>query len=115
MAGFSDTALLRVGRNGRAFGMPAILAAAERDDGMAKVVCVLYDDPIDGSPTSYARYDLPNIEEYPDGQTLPNPKAIDFTPGTLIGSVSGALAIGRQTSRERVSKYVWASVGAVFL
>ena len=60
---------------------------------MAKVVCVLYDDPIDGYPTSYARDDLPKIETYPDGQTLPTPKAIDFQPGTLLGSVSGELGL----------------------
>jgi formate dehydrogenase len=60
---------------------------------MAKVVCVLYDDPIDGYPTSYARDDLPKIDKYPDGQTLPTPKAIDFKPGELLGSVSGELGL----------------------
>lgn len=49
---------------------------------MAKVLCVLYDDPVDGMPRSYARDDLPVIERYGDGQTLPTPKAIDFVPGT---------------------------------
>lgn len=62
---------------------------------MAKVVCVLYDDPIDGYPTAYARDDLPRIETYPDGQKLPTPKAIDFEPGTLLGSVSGELGLRR--------------------
>jgi formate dehydrogenase len=60
---------------------------------MAKIVCVLYDDPVDGYPTSYARDDLPKIERYPDGQTLPTPKTIDFKPGTLLGSVSGELGL----------------------
>lgn len=60
---------------------------------MAKVVLVLYDDPVDGYPTSYARDDLPKIDKYPDGQTLPTPKAIDFTPGHLLGSVSGELGL----------------------
>ena len=60
---------------------------------MAKVVCVLYDDPIDGMPTSYARDDLPRLENYPGGQTMPSPKAIDFTPGQLLGSVSGELGL----------------------
>jgi formate dehydrogenase len=60
---------------------------------MAKVVCVLYDDPVDGYPTRYARDDLPKIEKYPDGQTLPTPKAIDFQPGALLGSVSGELGL----------------------
>jgi formate dehydrogenase len=60
---------------------------------MAKILCVLYDDPVDGYPTSYPRDDLPKIERYPDGQTLPSPKAIDFKPGELLGSVSGELGL----------------------
>jgi formate dehydrogenase len=60
---------------------------------MAKVLCVLYEDPITGYPKSYARDDLPVIEGYPDGQTLPSPKAQDFTSGHLLGSVSGELGL----------------------
>ncbi|MCJ2081781.1 NAD-dependent formate dehydrogenase [Methylobacterium sp. J-090] len=60
---------------------------------MAKIVLVLYDDPVDGYPTAYARDDLPKIERYADSQTLPTPKAIDFQPGTLLGSVSGELGL----------------------
>ena len=60
---------------------------------MAKVLCVLYDDPIDGLPNSYARDDLPKIDSYPGGQTLPTPKAVDFQPGTMLGSVSGELGL----------------------
>ncbi|WP_328684645.1 NAD-dependent formate dehydrogenase [Streptomyces sp. NBC_01261] len=60
---------------------------------MAKVLCVLYDDPIDGYPTSYARDDLPVIDHYPGGQTTPTPEAVDFTPGRLLGSVSGELGL----------------------
>jgi formate dehydrogenase len=60
---------------------------------MAKVLCVLYDDPEDGYPPDYARDDVPRIETYPDGQTAPSPSAIDFTPGELLGSVSGALGL----------------------
>ena len=60
---------------------------------MAKVVLVLYDDPVDGYPKSYARDDLPKIDHYPGGQTLPTPKAIDFTPGELLGSVTGELGL----------------------
>jgi len=60
---------------------------------MAKVVCVLYDDPVDGYPTTYARDDLPKLHHYPGGQTLPTPKVIDFRPGTLLGSVSGELGL----------------------
>ena len=60
---------------------------------MAKILCVLYDDPIGGMPSSYPRDDLPKIERYPDGQTLPTPKAIDFQPGELLGCVSGELGL----------------------
>ncbi|MCV7028789.1 NAD-dependent formate dehydrogenase [Mycobacterium sherrisii] len=60
---------------------------------MSKVVCVLYDDPVTGYPSEYPRDGLPALERYPDGQTLPTPEAIDFTPGTLLGSVSGELGL----------------------
>ena len=60
---------------------------------MSKVLCVLYDDPVDGYPKSYPRDDLPKIERYPGGQTLPTPEAIDFKPGMLLGSVSGELGL----------------------
>jgi formate dehydrogenase len=60
---------------------------------MAKVLCVLYDDPVDGYPPDYARDGVPRIEGYPDGQTTPTPSALDFTPGELVGSVSGELGL----------------------
>jgi formate dehydrogenase len=60
---------------------------------MAKIVCVLYDDPVDGYPPKYARDDIPKIEKYPDGQTTPTPSAIDFSPGELLGCVSGELGL----------------------
>jgi formate dehydrogenase len=60
---------------------------------MAKIICVLYDDPVDGYPKSYARDDVPKLERYPDGQTLPTPKNIDFKPGELLGCVSGELGL----------------------
>ena len=60
---------------------------------MAKVLCVLYDDPKGGYPTSYPRSGIPKIERYPDGQTVPTPKQIDFKPGVLLGSVSGELGL----------------------
>jgi formate dehydrogenase len=62
---------------------------------MSKVICVLYDDPVDGYPKAYPRDDLPKIDRYPGGQTLPTPKATDFRPGTLLGSVSGELGLRR--------------------
>jgi len=60
---------------------------------MAKILCVLYDDPHGGMPKSYPRDDLPKIARYPDGQSLPTPKAIDFQPGELLGCVSGELGL----------------------
>jgi len=60
---------------------------------MANILCVLYDDPITGYPPSYARDGIPKIERYPGGQSAPTPEAIDFTPGELLGSVSGELGL----------------------
>jgi formate dehydrogenase len=60
---------------------------------VAKVLCVLYDDPVEGYPKSYARDGIPKIDRYPGGQTTPTPTAIDFTPGTLLGSVTGELGL----------------------
>ena len=60
---------------------------------MAKILCVLYDDPIDGYPPAYARDGVPAITQYPGGQTAPTPKGIDFTPGELLGCVSGGLGL----------------------
>ena len=58
-----------------------------------KILCVLYDDPKGGMPKSYALSELPKIEKYPDGMTLPSPKGRDFTPGQLLGCVSGELGL----------------------
>ena len=60
---------------------------------MAKVLCVLYDDPVAGYPPSYARDDIPTLAHYPDGTTLPTPSGVDFTPGALLGCVSGELGL----------------------
>ncbi len=60
---------------------------------MAKVLCVLYDDPVSGYPPVYARDNIPRIERYFDGQTTPTPQGIDFEPGELLGSVSGELGL----------------------
>ena len=60
---------------------------------MAKILCVLYPDPIDGYPKSYARDEIPEITKYPDGMTTPTPSVVDFKPGELLGSVSGMLGL----------------------
>ncbi len=58
-----------------------------------KILCVLYDDPVQGFPPQYARESIPTLSHYPDGQSMPSPTAIDFTPGQLLGSVSGGLGL----------------------
>ena len=58
-----------------------------------KILCILYDDPKGGMPSKYALDDLPKLDKYPDGMTLPSPKSIDFTPGELLGCVSGELGL----------------------
>src|ERR1700674_2490763 len=60
---------------------------------MAKILCVLYDDPVGGYPKSYARDGIPKVDRYPGGQSAPTPKHIDFKPGELLGSVSGELGL----------------------
>ena len=44
-------------------------------------------------PENYARDDLPKLDKYPDGMSLPTPSSVDFTPGELLGCVSGELGL----------------------
>jgi formate dehydrogenase len=60
---------------------------------MANILCVLYGDPVQGYPPQYPRDEIPEIERYYDGQTTPTPDGIDFTPGELLGCVSGELGL----------------------
>jgi len=60
---------------------------------MAKVLCVLYDDPVDGYPPAYARDAVPAIDGYHGGQSAPTPHGLGFTPGELVGCVSGELGL----------------------
>ncbi|MHB9849151.1 NAD-dependent formate dehydrogenase [Streptomyces krungchingensis] len=60
---------------------------------MAKIVCVLFPDPADGYPPRYARDTIPVIDGYAGGQALPRPEGLDFSPGELVGSVSGELGL----------------------
>jgi formate dehydrogenase len=72
---------------------------------MANILCVLYDDPVDGYPPSYARDDVPKIDSYHGGQTAPTPEGLDFTPGELVGCVSGELGL-RKFLEEAGHRYV---------
>ena len=72
---------------------------------MANVLCVLYDDPESGYPPAYARDDIPKIERYYDGQSTPTPERTDFTPGELLGSVSGELGL-RRFLEERGHRFI---------
>ncbi|AXE62465.1 NAD-dependent formate dehydrogenase [Candidatus Thioglobus sp. NP1] len=58
-----------------------------------KILCILYDDPKGGMPSNYPLNELPALEKYPDGMSLPTPKGRDFTPGELLGCVSGELGL----------------------
>jgi formate dehydrogenase len=60
---------------------------------MAKMLCVLYPDPVRGYPPKYARDDIPTIRSYANGQTSPSPENLGFNPGQLVGSVSGELGL----------------------
>jgi formate dehydrogenase len=60
---------------------------------VTNIICVLYNDPVSGYPPSYARDSVPTIEQYHGGQNTPSPEDIDFTPGELLGCVSGELGL----------------------
>jgi formate dehydrogenase len=74
-------------------GLSLRVHQAKEFSDMAKVLAVLYPDPVDGYPPKYARDDIPKIDHYPDGMTTPTPSKIDFKPGELLGSVSGELGL----------------------
>jgi formate dehydrogenase len=77
----------------------------------AKVVSILYDDPVEGYPNEYSRSSVPKIESYPDqfgnpGQTAPSPNdASSFQDVKLFGSVSGELGL-RQWLETNGHEYV---------
>ena len=54
---------------------------------IAKILCALYDGPLDGYTKSYPHDDLLKIDYYPSGQSYPTPESVDFKPGAVLGSV----------------------------
>jgi acetyl esterase/lipase len=104
-SGGFDTTRIAVAGDSAGGNMATVLAIMAKQRGdvrfvhqslyypMAKILCVLYPDPVNGYPPKYARDDIPVLEHYPDGTTLPTPAAIDFTPGQLLGCVSGELGL----------------------
>lgn len=79
---------------------------------MAKILCVLYPDPVTGYPPTYARDSIPTLRNYPDGQTLPTLSKIDFTPGQLLAShrehgTRGDCGPGRRGSGPGVGSAGW--------
>ena len=80
IATFEDQTRVMIERGPKRVGEPSLQALA-------------HDDPVDEYPPQYARDNIPKLSRYPDGQTLPTPRAIDFTPGDLRGCVSVELGL----------------------
>ena len=78
---------------------------------MAKVVCVLYDDPVGGYPKSYPR-DLDHmVSHYPDqfgkpGQTVPTPKGKVLQVSASWQSILGLGHLGREVDLRVTSMYI---------
>ncbi len=84
--------LARRGGAARAGGAAAAAAPLHTSSAAgAKVLAVLYPDPVAGYPPQYARDSIPEVTSYPDG--FPAPSLEGSAPGTLLGCVSGALGL----------------------
>ena len=56
---------------------------------MATILCVLYDDPVDGYPPDYPRDEIPRSRSTPTARR-PRPRSRLTSPGELLGCVSGS-------------------------
>ena len=85
----------------KALGNVARMGHHQSRRNMAKVVCVLYDDPVGGYPKSYPR-DLDHmVSHYPDqfgkpGQTVPTPKGKILLVSASWQSILGYHRLGRE-------------------
>ena len=52
---------------------------------MAKILCVLYPDPVTGYPAGLRAGRHPGIDHYPGGQTVAHPVGDRLHPGRAAG------------------------------
>ena len=61
---------------------------------MSKILCVLYDDPVDGYPPAYPRDEIPKIERYSGRADHAHARSASTSPrASCSGSVSGELGL----------------------
>ena len=95
----------------KALGNVARMGHHQSKRNMAKVVCVLYDDPVGGYPKSYPR-DLDHmVSHYPDqfgkpGQTVPTPKGKVPQVSASEQSILGLGHLGREVDLRVTSMYI---------
>ncbi len=65
---------------------------------MAKILCVLYNDPVTGYPKNYALNTIPKIDHYPGGQTAPTPN-ISTSPQAPCSAASPANSASANISK----------------
>ncbi|MBL3685174.1 hypothetical protein F2981_31045 (plasmid) [Sinorhizobium meliloti] len=76
---------------------------------MAKVVACFMTNPGPMATRRLTRGDgLPRLERYSGGQDAPTPKAIDFEPGALLGSVSGRTGLRKFLESQGIP---WCDIG----
>ena len=67
----------------------------DRGGTVGHVLCVLYDDPVDGYPPAYARDDIPEIERYPTARRRRRPRRSTSRPGSCSAASRGELGLRR--------------------
>ena len=59
---------------------------------MAKIVCVLYSDPVGGYPPKYFPDSMPSLQRYPDDESLPTLGALDLAGTGALSYAAGSSA-----------------------